>query len=108
MLEEKIDRYAPEIYLINTGWSAGPIGIGHRIPLRITKRIIDAAFRGELSNCDYHNESYFGLSIPSNIEGVDTSILTPQTTWSSVEDYHQVATALRQRFEDNMEKLRHG
>jgi len=107
MLEEKIDRYLPEIYLINTGWSAGPIGAGHRIPLRITKRIIDAAFRGELSNCDYHNESYFGLSIPSNIEGVDTSILTPQTTWSSVEDYHQVATALRQRFEDNMEKLQH-
>lgn len=105
MLEEKIERYSPDIYLINTGWSAGPIGVGHRIPLRITKRIIDAAFRGELASCDYQLEPNLNLAIPSFIEGVDPAILTPSSTWSSIEEYQQTATALRQRFDANIEKL---
>lgn len=105
MLEEKIERYSPEIYLINTGWSAGPIGVGHRIPLRITKRIVDAAFRGELATCDYEIEPYFDLAVPVAIQGVDSAILQPSFTWSSIKDYQATAMALRQRFDANIEKL---
>lgn len=105
MLEEKLHQHETEIYLINTGWSAGPVGIGHRIPLRITKRIIDAAFKGELTNCDYQMEPYFDLSIPTHIEGVHAEILQPSTTWNNSQEYQQVATKLRQRFEINMARV---
>ncbi len=102
MLAEKMEAIAPEIYLINTGWSAGPIGVGHRIPLRITKRIIDAAFRGELHQATYLEETVFGLAIPQAIEGVDATILHPESTWRDPQEYHQAARHLKQRFEDNM------
>ncbi len=105
MLEEKIERYSPEIYLINTGWTAGPIGVGQRISLRITKRIVDAAFRGELTNCEYEVEPYFDLAVPVNIQGIDPTILHPSFTWSSIKDYQATAMALRQRFDANIEKL---
>jgi phosphoenolpyruvate carboxykinase (ATP) len=107
MLEEKINQHDTEIYLINTGWSAGPIGVGHRIPLRITKRIIDAAFKGELRDCDYTVERYFELAVPHHIEGIDNAILNPASRWNNPEEYQQVASSLRHRFDENMKKIRH-
>jgi len=106
MLEEKLNQHDTEIYLINTGWSAGPVGVGHRIPLRITKRIIDAAFKGELGDCDYTVEPYFDLAIPLYIEGVDKDMLTPVSRWKNQEEYKKVANTLRQRFDENMLKIR--
>jgi phosphoenolpyruvate carboxykinase (ATP) len=107
MLEEKLTQFSPEMYLINTGWSAGPIGVGHRIPLRITKRIVDAAFRGELLRSEYVVEDHFGLAIPLHIDGVDPAILTPSSTWTSQAEYQQVASNLRQRFDQNMKAIVH-
>jgi phosphoenolpyruvate carboxykinase (ATP) len=105
MLEEKLKQHETEIYLINTGWSAGPVGVGHRIPLRITKRIIDAAYKGELSNGTYITESHFGLAIPTHIDGVDPAILQPEFTWNDAKKYQQVASQLRERFEENMARV---
>jgi len=105
MLEEKINQHDTEIYLINTGWSAGPVGMGHRIPLRITKRIIDAAFKGELRDSDYIVEPYFDLAIPVHIEGVENTMLKPASRWKNLEEYNKVASNLRQRFDENMKKV---
>ena len=105
MLREKLERYQPEVYLINTGWTGGPFGIGSRIRLSDTKKIIEQAMQGDLAEATYSIEPVFHLAIPDNIHGVDKSILIPSKTWSDPKEYNKTATQLRNRFIDNIHQL---
>lgn len=101
LLGAKIDRHKVKVWLINTGWTGGPYGIGSRIKLADTRAMLKAAFDGDLDGCAYDEEPIFGLRIPRSCPGVSDSLLQPRLAWSSVEAYDRKAYELKERFDAN-------
>ena len=100
LLGEYIQKHNIQVWLINTGWTGGAYGVGNRFPLKTTRRIIEAIQNGELANATFTEESNFGLSVPTKIEGVDQNLLTPEKTWPG-EGYQTTAKKLGDMFSDN-------
>ena len=105
LLGEKIKRHDAKVFLINTGWSGGPHGIGSRISLAATRRIVQAALAGELDEAEVTVHPIFGLSMPTSIEGVDSSLLDPKATWADPAAYDAHAQKLAGMFRDNFKQF---
>ncbi|MEO1644279.1 MAG: phosphoenolpyruvate carboxykinase (ATP), partial [Chloroflexota bacterium] len=101
LLAEKIQQYDVNVWLVNTGWTAGPHGVGYRINLPHTRAIINAILDGDLEDASYTTEPFFGLSIPDAVPGVPEEILTPRNTWDDPEAYDQKASELVAMFREN-------
>jgi phosphoenolpyruvate carboxykinase (ATP) len=101
LLGEKIDRHSANVWLINTGWTGGPAGVGHRMKLAYTRRMVSAALKGELDEVEMTKEPFFGLAIPAQVEGVPTEVLNPRNTWANEADYDQQARKLVAMFREN-------
>ncbi|MDX1385199.1 MAG: phosphoenolpyruvate carboxykinase (ATP), partial [Thermoanaerobaculia bacterium] len=82
MLGEKISRHGAKVWLINTGWTGGAAGVGERIPLPNTRRMVEACLAGELDRAQVRVDPVFGLSVPTAVEGVPSEILDPRATWA--------------------------
>lgn len=104
LLGEKIEKHGSEVYLINTGWSGGPYGVGSRMSLKITRAIVTAALNGELGKAEYEQEPFFGLYIPKAVSNVDSKILSPINTWADKKAYEATAKRLASDFVKNIEK----
>ncbi|MBN2304350.1 MAG: phosphoenolpyruvate carboxykinase (ATP) [Anaerolineae bacterium] len=109
LLAEKIERHNVSIWLVNTGWTGGPYGEGHRMNLGHTRMMVRAALRGDLDNVATTTDPIFGFAIPQAVEGVPTEVLKPRSTWRDPDDYDTKARALvgrfhtyMKQFEDNM------
>ncbi len=105
MLGDKLREHGSKVWLINTGLSGGPYGIGDRVKLKYTRRMVSAALNGELNDVEFVKDSIFGLSIPTSIEGVPDNILQPADTWSDQGAYKAKAQQLAQAFVKNFEKF---
>ena len=81
MLGCKIDEHRTRVYLVNTGWSGGPYGVGSRINLKDTRAMVRVALTGGLEGIDFVNDGIFNLEIPVSCPGVPTEILHPRNTW---------------------------
>nr|MBA2601882.1 phosphoenolpyruvate carboxykinase (ATP) [Actinomycetota bacterium] len=103
MLAERIERHRSRVFLINTGWTGGPYGVGERIDLPTTRRIVRAAISGELNDVETKRDPIFNLAIPVSCPGVPEEILDPRATWSNEEDYEAKARDLAQRFHKNFD-----
>ena len=101
MLGEKIARHGVRVWLVNTGWSGGPFGIGARMKIGHTRALIRAALSGELDGVPVRTDPLFNLSVPLNCPGVPAEVLTPRTTWSNPADYDAQAIGLARMFVDN-------
>jgi phosphoenolpyruvate carboxykinase (ATP) len=101
MLADKIRQHGSKVWLVNTGWSGGPYGVGSRMKLSYTRRMVNAALNGELDNVEFVREAYFGLMVPTHVEGIPSEILMPRNTWTDKAAYDEKARQLAQRFEDN-------
>ena len=101
MLAEKTERHNAEIWLVNTGWSGGPHGVGKRIKLSYTRRMVRAALSGELAGAKYRTDPVFGLSVPTSIEGVPPEVLDPRSTWADPAAYDAKAASLARMFVEN-------
>jgi len=101
LLGEKLDRHAASTWLINTGWTGGPFGDGHRMPIQATRALLDAVLSGELEEMDFRVDPVFGFNVPIAASGVDESLLDPRSTWSDPEAYDRKARELAQMFVDN-------
>lgn len=108
MLSEKIDQEGTNVWLVNTGWTGGPYGIGSRMKLSYTRAMITAALRGELDNVDYKENHIFGLMMPTSCPGVPSELLDPRTTWSDMDAYDKKAEKLSKAFHDNFEQFESG
>ena len=106
MLGDKIKNSKVNVWLINTGWSGGPYGIGKRINLKFTRAMITSALDGSLDNVDYVKDAVFGLSKPASCIGVPTEILDPRNTWDNKEAYDKKAAALAESFVINFNKFK--
>ncbi len=107
MLGERINTYGTAVYLVNTGWSAGPYGKGQRIRLQYTRRLVNAVLDGSLAAVEWEEFPVFGFAIPKSCEGVPTSILNPRNTWESKEEYDEQLHRLARLFAQNLTKF-HG
>ena len=104
MLGEKLDKYNTEVYLVNTGWSGGPYGVGERIKLKWTRSMVTAALNGDLKNVEYKHNDIFNLEVPVTVKDVPSNILNPRDTWSDKDKYDEQAKKLALMFKENFEK----
>ncbi|MDP8949146.1 MAG: phosphoenolpyruvate carboxykinase (ATP) [Actinomycetota bacterium] len=105
MLSEKIRRHSVRCYMVNTGWSGGPYGVGERIDLPHTREMVRAAIAGRLEGVETHADPVFGLNIPASVPGVPDGILDPRETWPDKSAYDEQAKKLADLFKENFEKF---
>ncbi len=108
LLAEKIRKHQANVWLVNTGWSGGPYGVGSRIPLQQTRAIIDAIHSGALLTAPATRDPIFGFEVIRECPNVPSHILWPQQTWSTPEAYTEAACKLAARFQKNFEKYANG
>ncbi len=101
LLGEKIKNHNVDCWLVNTGWTGGPYGIGHRMEIKYTKRLVNAALNGELNDVPMVEDPVFGLQVPTSCDGVPQEVLIPRNTWSDKEAYDAKAKHLAQQFVKN-------
>jgi phosphoenolpyruvate carboxykinase (ATP) len=101
LLGEKLRTHNTQVWLINTGWSGGPYGVGSRIPLPFTRAMVSAALSGELNNIPMRIDPYFGLSVPTACPEVPDQLLDPQASYFNTDEYHRRTSALVVRFQEN-------
>jgi phosphoenolpyruvate carboxykinase (ATP) len=106
LLGEKINKHNTTVYLINTGWSGGPYGIGARIKIKYSRAMITAALTGELDKVEYRHDELFNLDIPTKVDDVPPEILDPKNTWNDKNSYERSAKNLSKRFIENFEKFK--
>ncbi len=108
MLSKKMKESGVNVWLVNTGWTGGPYGVGTRMKLKYTRAMIHAALNGDLGlyNYDnYHIHSVFGVAQPRECPGVPTDVLSPRTTWNDDEAYYKTAFKLSNAFRENFKKF---
>ncbi|MFB5946711.1 phosphoenolpyruvate carboxykinase (ATP) [Albibacterium profundi] len=108
LLGEKIEKDNINVWLVNTGWVAGPYGVGRRIQLRYTRSMIRAAMAGELNDVEYQRHPIFGMHFPVSCPGVPSELLNPAKTWPSQEAYDEQANKLAKAFDENFKKYESG
>ena len=94
LLKRKIERYGVHCWLINTGWTGGPYGVGKRISIRHTRALLDAALSGALLDVEYYTDPIFGFEVPKTCPGVPDTVLYPAESWPSRDEwkkYRQLA-----------------
>ncbi len=106
LLGEKLEANQTNVWLINTGWTNGPYGVGSRIKLRYTRSMITAALNGVLDNVGYRKHSLFGAEIPLTCPDVPSEILSPRETWKDDEAFYKKANELVRRFQKNFDQFR--
>jgi phosphoenolpyruvate carboxykinase (ATP) len=104
MLGEKMEKFNAQVYLINTGWSGGPYGIGSRIDINLTRKMVNAALSGELINVDYQQDMNFHLQVPLTCPGVPSAMLLPRNTWQDKDAYDTAAKKLAMQFSNHFDK----
>jgi phosphoenolpyruvate carboxykinase (ATP) len=105
MLGQKISQHNTRVYLINTGWSGGPYGVGKRMDLKYTRAMVTAALNGELEKVRFKHDDIFNLDIPTSCPGVPSEILDPRNTWSDKNEYDLSANRLAELFVKNFQKF---
>ena len=105
LLAEKIRKHHSHCWLVNTGWTGGPYGIGHRMPIQHTRALLNAALDGSLAEVEYEEDPVFGLQVPTSCPGVPAEVLRPRDTWSDPSAYDAKARHLATLFHANFEQF---
>ena len=105
MLGERMEKHNVQVWLINTGWTGGPYGVGKRIDIRYTRAMIHAVLANKMDKVGYRQHSIFKISIPMHCPGVPSSVLSPRETWKNDRAYYAQANKLAMKFIANDEKM---
>jgi len=105
LLGERIAKGEVACWLVNTGWTGGPHGVGSRMPIQATRALLNAALDGSLNAAEFRTDDTFGFEVPVAVPGVDTAILNPRGTWSDAAAYDAQAAKLATMFVDNFAKF---
>jgi phosphoenolpyruvate carboxykinase (ATP) len=108
MLRRKIIRHEAECWLVNTGWTGGPFGVGKRISIKYTRALLDAALSGKLLDVDYRTDPVFGFSVPMSCPEVPDSVLEPSNTWGDKAAYDKKYDQLAALYIENFKKFSAG
>ena len=104
LLGEKIDEHGVNVYLVNTGWTGGPYGVGKRMSIKNTRACIDGILSGAILNTEFETLDTFNLAIPVALEGVDTAVLNPRNTWADKAQYDAMLKKLAGMFQKNFHR----
>ena len=105
LLIKRIEAFDAKVFLVNTGWTGGPHGIGKRFSIPTTRRVVNAIQNGELDNVETKFIEGLNLNVPVHVEGVAPELLTPKETWDNKEAYEDYLKDLVQKFQDNIKKF---
>lgn len=105
LFEEFIKKYKSDIYLINTGWSGGPYGVGKRISISDTRTIVNAVIDGSIEKEQFIHNSLFNFAIPVSLSGVDNNIFSPRKLWKDTDAYDREAKKLVRLFVENFKQF---
>ena len=100
-LGERIARHKAHVWLVNTGWTGGPFGVGARMKIAHTRAMINAALAGALANVEYRRHPIFNLEMPVSCPDVPSEVLDPRSTWADKAAYDAQATKLAGMFVEN-------
>jgi phosphoenolpyruvate carboxykinase (ATP) len=105
LLAEKIRAHGSNCWLVNTGWTGGPYGAGHRMPIQHTRALLNSALDGSLADVAYEEDPVFGLHVPTSCPGVPSEVLRPRDTWKDPVAYDAKAQHLAALFQANFEQF---
>ena len=105
LLGKKIAEQGVQVWLINTGWTGGPYGVGERFKIAHSRAVIRAAIEGELDDVAYVTDPVFGFDVPVECPGIPAELLSPRGTWSDQAAYDEKASALAGLFRENFEEF---
>jgi len=101
LLRERVEAARTSVWLVNTGWTGGPYGVGHRLPIAETRRIVRAILSSELDCVSLRRDRHFGLHVPLHVHGVRPELLDPRAAYGDPRRYDEQARALAGRLIDN-------
>ena len=101
MLGERLEAHGTQVWLVNTGWTGGPHGVGHRMALRDTRSLLSAVLNGGMDGVEYRRCERFGWDVPLSAPNVDAALLDPRSTWENPNAYDAQAEDLVERFNAN-------
>lgn len=104
MLGERLDRHGTKVFLVNTGWSGGPYGVGKRLDITLTRTMVQAALEGELERVDCREDPFFRVRVPERVPGVPVEVLFPREAWRDKAAYDARAARLASEFAAHFEK----
>jgi len=104
LLAKKMKKHGTNAWLINTGWSGGKYGVGKRMDIAVTRKIIDSIHDGTLEKVPTKEFPIFGLQVPESCPGIDSTILNPVDTWHNKEEYATLLKMLAENFNKNFSK----
>jgi phosphoenolpyruvate carboxykinase (ATP) len=105
LLMKRVEDFGAKVYLVNTGWTGGPYGVGSRFKIPTTRRIVNAIQDGELDNINTQTIPGLNLNVPIEVEGVDSDLLNPINTWEDKEQYNKYLNELITKFQTNFKKF---
>ena len=108
MLGDMIAKHKVRVWLVNTGWTGGPYGVGHRMRLGFTRAMVAAALSGQLDHVSYVKDRVFGIDVPSKVPGIPSDVLAPRATWADPAAYDAQAAKLAEMFRRNFESFADG
>ena len=108
LLGERLRRHHPDVWLVNTGWTGGRPGVGHRMPIAQTRAMVSAALDGTLAKGKFETDPVFGLLIPTSCPGVNPKLLRPRDNWADKDAYDSSAARVITAFRDNFNKTLRG
>jgi phosphoenolpyruvate carboxykinase (ATP) len=101
LLKDRIAKGGVDCWLVNTGWTGGKYGTGRRMPIKVTRALLDAALDGSLKDVEFRKDPNFGFDVPVAVPGIDEKILDPRSTWADPEEYDRTASKLVDLFVRN-------
>ena len=104
MLGERIEKYNTKVYLVNTGWTGGPYGVGSRMKLKYTRAMVTAALNGTFDDVEHKHDEVFNVDIPQTCPNLPSEIMNPRDTWADKAAYDAQAKKLAKMFQDNFTK----
>ena len=108
LLSSKMEEHNATAWLINTGWSGGPYGVGNRMKIKYTRAMLNAAMDGDLDDVDYTIDERFGFAVPNSCPNVPSEVLQPKQTWNDAEAYNKTADNLADMFVENFKRYQAG
>jgi phosphoenolpyruvate carboxykinase (ATP) len=108
LLAKKLKKHKVNCWLVNTGWTGGPYGVGSRMKIEVTRTLLKAALGEQLPNAAMNVDPHFGFQVPLEAPDVDSRVLHPRATWDDPTAYDNQARKLARMFQENFEQFRDG
>lgn len=100
---KRIEQHGSQVWLVNTGWTGGPYGVGARMPIALTRSLVSAILAGSLDAAAFDRDPLFGFGVPRGLSGVPDDVLIPRRTWPNGNDYDRAARRLARSLAENFE-----